>query len=372
MKQWLQRFVEQINSEWQESSATKSEAAPEIAIDRATLLYITDCYNKYLIDTDTHPLRKARQVLDEFARELVGQAHEAHQEGEANQQLMFRLRNFFASHRLAEHTYVLKSFDDFKTIIWTFVDQLSLSVADEKEADHEMHLSLGKLREAAEADSIHDLRLQSRAFIDFYLAHQAKRNEQRGRRLQSMKKNLALVKKQLVRASHENSTDHLTGLHNRRSFEGRIQEQIKMLEFEGGTASLLALDIDHFKKINDRFGHDVGDFVLKEFSRLLTEIFHRELDFVARMGGEEFVVLLADHNEEQASLRADQVIARVRKEVFVQMGQEIRYRVSVGVAQWQGGEGAAHWLKQADEALYHAKNSGRDRFSVAQRGRLAG
>lgn len=93
--------------------------APEMTEERATLLFIIDTYNKHLIETEHHPSRKVREVFDEFTKELV-QASPEKQE-----KILFRLRQYFNTHRIDEYAYVQKTFDDFKSIIFDFVDQLA-------------------------------------------------------------------------------------------------------------------------------------------------------------------------------------------------------------------------------------------------------
>ena len=129
--------------------------------------------------------------------------------------------------------------------------------------------------------------------------------------------------------------------------------------------SLLILDIDHFKKVNDTYGHDVGDFVLQECVRIMKTIFFKEDEMVARVGGEEFVVVLPSHSIEQAVARAEALQAIVRNEVFVHGDQSIRFTVSMGIAQMLEGEKITDLLKRADTALYNSKNNGRNKYSLA-------
>ena len=130
--------------------------------------------------------------------------------------------------------------------------------------------------------------------------------------------------------------------------------------------TLIALDIDHFKKINDGYGHDVGDYILKEFVKIMKNTFTRDVDFVARVGGEEFAVILPEYKTEAAIQKAEQLMAVVRKEVFVQDKMEIRFTVSLGIAQRGSSENAEDWVKRADLALYQSKNTGRNKITVEQ------
>src|SRR5690606_23872628 len=111
--------------------------------------------------------------------------------------------------------------------------------------------------------------------------------------------------------------------------------------------SILTLDIDFFKKINDSYGHDIGDYVLQECVKLLKESCSQQSQFVARTGGEEFIIILPDQREEHAIKKAEEILAKIRKEVFIHDKLEIRFTVSIGVAEATHGESLTKWLKRA-------------------------
>ncbi len=125
------------------------------------------------------------------------------------------------------------------------------------------------------------------------------------------------------------------------------------------------LDIDHFKSINDTYGHPRGDAVLRELASRLLEV-KREVDTLARYGGEEFAVILPETGAEGAVMLAERICAVVRREPFRDGGEPIRVTVSVGVAAFPGhGASPAVLLRTADEALYAAKHGGRDQWRLA-------
>ncbi len=128
-------------------------------------------------------------------------------------------------------------------------------------------------------------------------------------------------------------------------------------------------NIDFFKKINDSYGHDIGDFILKECVRLLNEVFNREDEMVARIGGEEFAVVLPNQSIEHAVQRADEALNRIRNEVFSQGEiKELRFTASMGIAQLLENEEPSEWLKRSDLALYQSKNTGRNKYTLAPAG----
>lgn len=358
MKQWVKKLVEQFEIDETKSSSPSNKPTTDLNEERATLLYMIDVLNKHLFDIEGHTQRKTREHLDDFSKALL-------QHDKNSEDVLFRIRQFYSAYRISEHTYLQKTFEDFKNIIWEFADHLGDDLKFEQAREAQLKTKLDSLREAVEANSIESLKKQSREFINSYVDLQNKKVERRSKQVQSMKKNLDTVKKQLTEANEEARLDHLTKAHNRRSFDEQTKRLIKLYDLSGQQMTLLSLDIDHFKKINDCYGHDIGDFILKEFVRIIKTVFHRDVDFVARVGGEEFAVILPDYSTEAATQKAEQLMSVIRKEVFVQEKMEIRFTVSIGVAQRAPQEGMDSWLKRADQALYQSKNTGRNKLTVA-------
>jgi diguanylate cyclase (GGDEF)-like protein len=155
--------------------------------------------------------------------------------------------------------------------------------------------------------------------------------------------------------------DALTGLHNRRAFNENLERSVARQDRQGGTFALLLLDIDHFKKLNDTFGHPAGDAALRNTAQLL-ERHLRKSDLAARYGGEEFAVILASTDRAGGAHLAEKVRSTVEGGQLVFDGARLSVTVSVGVAVWpDDGRDAAALVAAADRALYAAKQSGRNR-----------
>lgn len=365
MKKWVEKLVEQFDFDWSSQNGANGEGASAASIsngiseERATLLFIIDTFNKHLIDFDGHPVRKTRETLDEFAKELLSS------QNQPLEKVLFRFRQFFSTYRIDEAAYLQKTFEDFRTIIWDFVDQLAEDISEDQKDDFEVRQSLDGLKEAVESNSIAELKNQSRKFIDSYIEKQFKKDKRRGTRMKTIRKNLNTVKKQLSEANNAARVDHLTGAFNRKTFDEYCDQHWKLYQASKQPVSIMLVDIDHFKKINDTYGHPVGDYVLKELVVSLKKLFPREADLLARIGGEEFAVILPDFALDHAVKKAEEVLAKVRSEVYVHDNREIRFTVSLGIAQLSDGEGMKAWIKRADLALYNSKNTGRNKYTVA-------
>ncbi|MHA7579220.1 GGDEF domain-containing protein [Paenibacillus vandeheii] len=160
------------------------------------------------------------------------------------------------------------------------------------------------------------------------------------------------------------STDHLTNLSNRRQFEKSLELELERARENKQKLSLLVIDIDRFKKVNDAFGHTSGDAVLKQLGQLLIK-HARSADIVSRNGGEEFAILLLDCGHHQAMAIAESIRQAVEKYLFaLPDGNTIRLTISIGVAVFPDhcdDRDDNDFFEQADRALYEAKNTGRNR-----------
>lgn len=161
--------------------------------------------------------------------------------------------------------------------------------------------------------------------------------------------------------------DKLSGVYNRRYFEDALLREYSRSKRSGEAFSLAMLDIDHFKKVNDNYGHEMGDNVISALGAMMNE-HSRAHDSVCRYGGEEFVVLLPNTDLEGGMGCAEnwrQRFAELRVS-NKEHPQGIVITISIGVAQWQPGEEAKDTLRRADAALYQAKHQGRNRVIAAQ------
>ena len=155
-------------------------------------------------------------------------------------------------------------------------------------------------------------------------------------------------------------TDHLTGLYNRGYWELRLIQEFKRFDRYEQPSSLIMLDIDHFKKINDTYGHTVGDEVIRSVSRAIKEHM-RDLDIAGRYGGEEFGIILTNTNGDGACVFAERLRHAVeRLSIFVE-GHEIKFTISLGIAELDDQiHDHRSWIEKADHALYRSKATGRN------------
>ncbi len=183
-------------------------------------------------------------------------------------------------------------------------------------------------------------------------------------RLKQMEEESARLRQRLEAERANALTDPLTGAPNRLAFDQRMEAEFARWQRHGHPLSLVVMDIDHFKRINDTFGHKAGDRALKAIVQALRQHV-RGSDFMARVGGEEFVLILPDTDLEGAERVAEKIRAGIERSEFAYKGQPVPVTVSGGITQFREGDTPESAFERADEALYRAKREGRNRFITA-------
>ncbi len=159
-------------------------------------------------------------------------------------------------------------------------------------------------------------------------------------------------------------TDDLTLAYNQRYLAPRFYEEIERARRTGSDVSVLLMDLDYFKKVNDQFGHDVGDAVLRMFADRVRSLV-RKMDIFIRRGGEEFNLVMPATSLDHARATAERIRARMSDSPFEVGGRHISQTVSIGIATWDGDEAPEELQRRADMAMYRAKENGRNRVEIA-------
>jgi diguanylate cyclase (GGDEF)-like protein len=207
------------------------------------------------------------------------------------------------------------------------------------------------------------------------IMHEVKETQQNSEiyRLKNVELTREIEERKKVQAELERiaTLDPLTGLFNRRHFFELTQQELERSRRYNRPISIIMLDIDHFKQVNDRFGHLVGDRVIVEVARRIQKALRR-IDLACRYGGEEFAILLPETNLRQAEMVATRLWQLVTKQPTVSGELKLKITVSVGVATYQleGMITVDTLLDQADQAMYQAKEAGRNRVVIYSKDKL--
>jgi diguanylate cyclase len=225
-----------------------------------------------------------------------------------------------------------------------------------------------------DATDLGQLKQAVQTHIDAVMQHMAKRREaeqQRydeakqeiasmGERMKDMESEAEALRSRIDDERSQAKTDALTGIPNRLAWEERLEQEVARWKRFGTPLVLVMWDIDHFKQVNDRFGHKAGDKVLRTLAHVLADNV-RETDFVARYGGEEFVQLMTGSSLEDCLPVVDKLRAAIEETGFHFRDESVTITASCGLTDYRGGDTPDQCFERADKALYKAKDAGRNR-----------
>lgn len=252
------------------------------------------------------------------------------------------------------------------------LDKLSIRLIEMIESSDKSTVEIQKIKK--ELDSYNE-----KSITNFSLAHKkiyaiavalekntqalSKDLNKHNNEVKMLSKKIEYLEKELERAKEESKEDFLTKLYNKRAIEEFMK--IKEAEYEryGHNFAIVFLDLDHFKNVNDTYGHDAGDAVLSAFAKILKSE-ARSVDIVGRFGGEEFIVILGETDSNGGMVFAQKVRDKLKKSRMIYKDERIELTVSCGVHDRDKSVSIQSLIKSADECLYKAKKEGRDRVVV--------
>jgi diguanylate cyclase len=191
------------------------------------------------------------------------------------------------------------------------------------------------------------------------------RSQRQQKQMQLLGAQVRSLGNELESARRESETDPLTRISNRKAFDEYLAGSVEMHKAFASPMSMLVVDVDHFKDVNDSSGHITGDEVLRQVADAVVKVFLRKNDFVSRLGGDEFAIILRETGVRDASALAERVLGRIRSLLITTTNDEtLSVTVSIGLAEIQANDDEKTWLDRADRCLYAAKEAGRDRLST--------
>ena len=275
------------------------------------------------------------------------------------------VRRFVEQHRREEHGYVMRSTTNLRQTVQAFAQCLTATMAEDQEGDRRVDVELTRLVDVVTHGAPDELERQLGALVTLVRATIDRRREREVRQRQHLGKRVLELKAELDNARTQAARDPLTQLFNRVALSEELERVTALGAFMTSEPCLLFIDVDHFKGINDKYGHATGDQMIKAVADNIARHFMRREDLVARYGGEEFAVLVCDSTLERSLQRADRLRDAQRKlEVHTSFGP-LSVTLSIGIAPLLHGEAPNDWIERADQALYCAKRSGRDRTELA-------
>jgi diguanylate cyclase (GGDEF)-like protein len=275
------------------------------------------------------------------------------------------IRHFVADHRREEKHFVERSQRDLREALWSFVRSLGETLAADRVSDGQLEGHLERLKSSVEGQSTDEIKRAVLTVADDLSRIVSERRQRQAAQLSTLSERMQGLQDELEEARRHLEIDPLTRLYNRKALDDQLERIVAVNVILGQTTCLAIVDLDHFKRVNDTYGHPAGDKVLRKVADALVEAFPRKTDFVARYGGEEFAVLFQHDSLRVARALIDRMMQRLRALSIEHEQNGIEVRASVGLAEWTLGETPESWLERADRALYRAKQAGRDRVAEA-------
>lgn len=370
-------FAKKAQTPRTEAPTPRAPAADEAEVGPATetLAGVVRIFGRYAVEIDSEEGDDFAARCEAWARHLlmgspapIGPAlpRAASKTGPLAKKAFADLRQFVTQRRSSEQVFFTSSLNELRATLIDLVSRLRRAASEDDSNAAAMTGELDVLAEAVEQLSFTELKaqvLRSVQVVGQQLDAQAnRRNEQ----MQSLGDQLRQMRTDLYKAQGDARRDPLTGLDNRMVLDESLERYVALAQASGEPLSAVMLDLDHFKVVNDTFGHPGGDEVLKAAAGTLVRCYLRKCDLICRYGGEEFCILLPSTPSSEADRLTQRLLSGFRKLSVEHESQKISFTGSAGIAELKDGESGAQLLQRADKALYAAKEAGRDRLSIAE------
>ncbi len=271
-----------------------------------------------------------------------------------------RVRRFFADRRHAEKSFVVERLQDYRGVVDDLVSGLRDIGQRDQNTEASVRENLNTIEDAVATGILPQIKTaltQTVTQVNETFARQKKEYELR---LQELNERMSSLRQDLVAAREEMKRDALTDAFNRGAFDAAIAQSLNVSFMLGQPVTLVMVDLDNFKHVNDNYGHAAGDEVLRAVGDCLARSFIRKSDFVARYGGDEFALILTDTSAEDCGKLMQRFLDSARKIRIESVPDEALVSCSVGYTEIADDDTVRTLIQRADQALYKAKAAGRD------------
>lgn len=340
------------------------QAAPELEVALDTLAAVLSTLGQNSFDLDELDEHAIRERFEQLGRRmLVGPGRT--DVGESTVRDYRAVRVTVREHREKERKYVKSTITNLRDAVRECVRCVSAAVIEDRAADRDLGQQMGLLVEAFQTNDSERIKQEAAQIARMVEVSITRRRAREHDHLKQLSQSVQTLKDELTEARQRAEHDPLTQLFNRAALDEHVRRTTELALYGANQPYLLMADIDHFKSLNDTFGHPLGDEVLRRVADVFVRNFLRADDFVARYGGEEFAVVIADGSRDRVVARAERVRQNVESLAIVRDTKKLMTTISMGVAALEPGEEPKSWLERADRALYVAKQGGRNRVEMA-------
>lgn len=271
-----------------------------------------------------------------------------------------QVRRFFADRRKAERSFVSERLHDYRGVVEDLVSGLKSIGERDQCTESSVKESLNRIEDAVGTGVLPEIRKALTQTVQKVTATFAEQKKQYETQLKELNDRMSNLRQDLVAAREEMKRDALTDAYNRRAFDGAIQQSLNMHFILNQPVTLVIIDLDNFKAVNDTYGHAAGDEVLRAIGECLARAFIRKSDIVARYGGDEFAVILNDTSAENSTKLIERFLKNVEEVQIPYASDDARVSCSAGYTEIHESDTVECLIKRADDALYQAKAAGRN------------
>lgn len=359
MRSWIKRLftIDSTAAAYTPPRVPQPGTADEVA-RRAELL--AQALMRHLQVASDHALVSPSLYSTQFrsaVAELIAR-YEQHLELDEHERLGPQSAELVARQRVREKEFIGLREDELRNIIGVIAKELGQALQDDARFANELQGSLTELAGAAELDDLRAIRQQIRATsqkMTGQLEQQTKRSQGRIRQLEA---EIDVLYGQLGMVAMESKTDSLTGLHNKTSYESQLGIEVGLAERRGRQLALMLVSLENFRAHQDAHGEDAANDLIKVVGERLLKEYFRKTDFVARLGGEHFAVLMSQTDLDSAAKAAQRWRTQLSKEAIETAAGIVKVTVSAGLAQWERGEAPPSLHLRAQRALGRAQERG--------------
>jgi len=318
-------------------------------------------FGEYAFDTDQSSAQETKEQCEQLWREVSLGPKPGEQRSRGGRRDYSKLLRFFENQRQQEQAYVVQGVANLREAVQEFAQCLTLAVREDRQADNQIDQQLTRLTQIVAGNDLQAVRQQTDRVVALVHNAVARRRDREKEQLLQLGKQVQALRRELDAVRTQATLDALTQLFNRAAFDQEIEKVAALGLLLGPEPCLIMVDADHFKAVNDRHGHPVGDQVLKAIADNLVRHFLRKEDFVCRCGGEEFAIVVRDSSLEKVTSRIERARETLASAPITTGAGPVTISFSAGVTPLVPGETAAQWIERADRALYAAKHQGRNR-----------
>ena len=271
-----------------------------------------------------------------------------------------QVRRFYVDRRRQEKIYVSDRLKDYHGIVGDLVNGLRQICEQGDNTKQLVTRSLSSIEDAVDGGHLPEIKRVLTDMIRNVSETFTRQKREYEQQVQALNERMTGLRDDLVAAHEEMKLDALTSIYNRGAFDASITRYLNMHFLLNQPVSLVMIDVDNFKNINDSFGHTNGDEVLKSVAACLSRAFIRKSDLVARYGGDEFAILLPDTSADQAQVAIDRFLDGMPNINVEGLPAEVAISCSAGCTEISDDDTVDSFVARADEALYEAKQAGRN------------